>query len=541
MKKFYFIILIGTFLFNTPSFGLIINEVLSNEPGGISNTHLEWIELYNEQSATVSLSGYEISLSNGSFLLPDSVSIAAGEYYIICHRLFAIDTSSGFETIWGDASGVWGDSPYESSLQKPYEAIFNPLRNIPETMVLLENNVVVSGLVWSSAGIDGYTWERVISDADLILQSYDEGGTPGRVNTVTPVPFDLAIDSVSVFFIDGTSQINYHISNRGIYNITGAVINLLENNQSLDIIDIGSLNSAQSTTITSEYSFFGLYVSLTAQLSQDDRLTNNQIDFTAAGSDYPPLIINELMANPSGDVNTEWLELKNVSNLIVDLSSWKLGDLVNLYPISDTSIMMGPGDYFILAETRDNFLNFYFEFNGTIIEPPQWSTFNNTGDKVRLVDEYDIEADRFVYDSSLADSYTWSKSEDALYDFSWGRSLDEYGTPGRTNTVFFMPTGSELEISINPTHFSPDGDGFEDEVSITLNLPEADNYTVKIYDRYGRIVKTFYDKIPTLMDEFIIEWNGLSDSGERLPIGIYILYVEGDGAVSKKETLVIAR
>ena len=54
-------------------------------------------------------------------------------------------------------------------------------------------------------------------------------------------------------------------------------------------------------------------------------------------------------------------------------------------------------------------------------------------------------------------------------------------------------------------------------------------------------VKTFYDKITTLMDEFTINWNGLSDSGERLPIGIYILYVEGDGAVSKKKTLVIAR
>jgi hypothetical protein len=284
-----------------------------------------------------------------------------------------------------------------------------------------------------------------------------------------------------------------------------------------------------------------MYLELTAALSQDDRPANNQLDFTAVGTDFPPLILTELMANPSDDLNSEWVEIKNISTDILDLSMWFFGDELALRNISDTSILIGPDEYFILAASQSDFMNFYFNYDGIIVEPPQWSIFNNTNDILRLNDMYNIEADRFAYDSTFSNNRTWSRIEEANYENMWGRSTDEHGTPGFINSVFFSPSGDELTVTIDPTHFSPDGDGFEDETVITINFPRADDYTVKIYDKYGREVKAFYDGAIDIDDEIQISWDGKSDGGIDLPIGIYILYIEANGVMSQKETIVIAR
>lgn len=537
MKKLLLTILILGIITES-SLGLVINEVLANEPGSI--TSLEWIELYNNQATSQSLSGFEISLSNGTIILPDSVTLAPGEYYIICRNLFLSVNTPGFETVWGDSSGIWGDTPFENSIQQPFEAVF-AIRNGSgnETIVLIDNGTVVSGFVYNGPGLDGYSWERVMPNLNLVLQSLVIGGSPGAFNTVSPVPFDLSMDSVDVSINNSTTQIIFYVSNKGDNNVSGAVLSILENNSSIDLFEVGSVIAGQSVSLIREYNFSGLYIPLTATLSQDDRMANNSLDFTAVGSDFPPLILTELMANPFDDLNTEWFEIKNISTEIIDLSMWQFGDILNLHKISDTTILINPDEYFVIANSINNFLNFFLLYNGIIIEPTQWATFNNSGDILRLVDMYNIEADRFAYDSTFSGNFTWSKSEDSQN--RWGRSTVEHGSPGELNSVFFAPTGEELTIDINPTHFSPDGDGFEDETIISINVPAADNYTVKIYDRFGRVVKTFHDQIINIDDQFQLIWNGYSDGNIRLPIGIYILLVEADGVTSQKETLVIAR
>ena len=105
--------------------------------------------------------------------------------------------------------------------------------------------------------------------------------------------------------------------------------------------------------------------------------------------------------------------------------------------------------------------------------------------------------------------------------------------------MVFSAVGSSVNVELSSSYISPDGDGFEDVVDIIIEGPEAEYYTARIYDRQGRLVKWLCVKeryLPPPMN-----WDGLSDAGKRLPIGMYIIYVEAAGVGAVKKPIVVAR
>jgi flagellar hook assembly protein FlgD len=99
--------------------------------------------------------------------------------------------------------------------------------------------------------------------------------------------------------------------------------------------------------------------------------------------------------------------------------------------------------------------------------------------------------------------------------------------------------GSGTQVTVGPRVFSPDGDGIDETALITVAVPVASDYTMKIYDKQGRVVRTFIENEQYVNSSY--EWDGRSDSGRRMPVGIYILYFEAGGVESVKKTVVIAR
>jgi len=122
-KKVLLFFLVGIVLYATPAYSVIvINEVMSNEPG--SNTTLEWIELYNNSASQAFINSHTLVIGTDTVLFSPILRLAPFEYYIICRKLLGDANSPGFETRWGDSSGFWGDTPFESSLQIPQAASF---------------------------------------------------------------------------------------------------------------------------------------------------------------------------------------------------------------------------------------------------------------------------------------------------------------------------------------------------------------------------------------------------------------------------------
>lgn len=132
---------------------------------------------------------------------------------------------------------------------------------------------------------------------------------------------------------------------------------------------------------------------------------------------------------------------------------------------------------------------------------------------------------------------------------NWGSNATPLGgSPGSENSIY---QGSDRSISGNgitfsPNPFSPDDDGFEDNLLISYNFDEPDYLIkVRIYDRYGRLVRKLAEAKQAGFEGSLV-WDGRTDGGLRNRVGIYIILLEAYNSTSGKnltfkETAVIAR
>lgn len=526
---------------------VVVNEVLANEPG--SATSLEWIELFNNSPVTINLLFYQLRICSAtdSTVLALDGAIDPQQYLVLCR-----DTTR-FEQHWGDSSGVWGDAVFEKSYSVR-QLSFQLANSSGRVAILSLTSIpprVVSQLAWTETGKDGYSWERVHPALDSVGQSIDPtGSTPGRMNSITPLPIDLSLDDVIASSNSGLTELVFRIVNRGLTTVNNPILELYKfdsaapQNQGAVVAgeSVGPVDSGFTVLLVGRYPLPGYYQKLVANLVvlNDDRPANNHLTFTAPGSRYPPIILNEFLSNPTPPVGSEWVELKNTSDTIIDLAGWHLGDSAGLADIASGELLCYPHEYLVLVQDSGAFIGAYPLFTGRVHQPPAWRTLNNTSDSVRLIDSYDIRADQFYYTKVYDSNHTWARSESTDNSGRWGRSEDAGGTPGDTNLVRFAPEGSTtLSISIEPRIISPDGDGRDDSAVIKIQVSRASSYSLKIYDSQGRLVRTIEDEVPDLKEQYV--WRGDTDSGERLPIGIYILFVEASGVESAKKTIVVAR
>ncbi len=416
-------------------------------------------------------------------------------------------------------------------------------------MQLYSFSSLVSELHWTGVGADGYSWERVsASNNTAVFASDPTGSTPGRANSVSPVALDLAIDLIRRISVVGGAEFSVEITNPGTDTAKTQSI-LLYRRQSLDSTDthdtiltqsIDPLAPGKRDTLSFALEEPGVYTRIGLLLSNDDKGSNNRGFLTATGLQYPPVILSEFLPDPVAPFSSEWIELHNISDTTINLAGWQVGDLSNIRLITNLSTNLLPGERAIVAQDSASFRQFYPGYDGIILHPAAWPSFNNNdGDLVRLIDSFALLADRTEYERGFGENFTIARDESEQPDGPWLKSASAGGTPGEINQVWTQPTGAHTSIAIEPKIFSPDGDGFEDQTTFSLTVVDASAYTLKIYDRTGNVVRAFLDSGP--LTTGTIYWDGKSDAGSRLPIGIYICYLESEGVESIKETVVIAR
>ena len=84
---------------------------------------------------------------------------------------------------------------------------------------------------------------------------------------------------------------------------------------------------------------------------------------------------------------------------------------------------------------------------------------------------------------------------------------------------------SSLMFDCQPRLFSPNGDGRDDEVTISFSLNEASDITVKVYDLAGRLVRHLMGEIHVSMDDGgdVVRWDGRDEDGRIVPNRLYIV------------------
>lgn len=134
MRAFFIYVIVAILLFTIPwiaNAAVVINEVAWM--GGPASASDEWIELYNDGTDAVSLSGWKVVAEDGAPLISLSGSIPAGGFYIMERT----DDDS--------APGVSADKIYTGDLA-----------NAGETLKLLDNDTVVVDTV-----VGGSNWESI--------------------------------------------------------------------------------------------------------------------------------------------------------------------------------------------------------------------------------------------------------------------------------------------------------------------------------------------------------------------------------------------
>jgi len=404
-------LLFSSLIFAQTDSTLILSEVMFFPTSGPN----EFIELYNfSETESIDLNNYKIKYSTAS---PDVIT-DAGEGTLLPPKSFAIILE--------------GDYPFGSGI---YDGLIPP-----EALVLKisDNSFGSSGMantsdrpLWLLSPADD-TLETYIYSADNSRSFSDEkielinnnsqsnwsnslnsNGTPGFQNSVTPLNFDLKMnsltftpavategDDVTVFAnvknIGGNNALNYSIEiyNDANFDSTADPGELIfsQNFSNLSPGDSTTVSTIMSSLAAGDYQIISKVI-----FSEDENLLNNElIDAFVVfppGNNFNDVVLNELMYTPSSG-EPEWIELFNKTDSPLNLKKWRIKDLTTTTTITNNDIIIPPASFIILTDDS-TIINFY-NISSEIIQL-NLPSLNNTGDAIAIIDSLGVLIDSVLY------------------------------------------------------------------------------------------------------------------------------------------------
>lgn len=274
----------------------------------------------------------------------------------------------------------------------------------------------------------------------------------------------------------------------------------------------------------------------------------------------PGIFISEILFNPKPD-GVDFVEIYNGGSSSVDLSTIQIAtvnskdSISSIKIISKNKLLMQPGEYRVLT-TKPESLRADFT-----CENPQWlvtvtsmPAFANAKGTVLLLSGKN-RIDRLDYDEEMHQPLLKNQKGVSLERSSFSHPTNErnnwhsassqvgYATPTYRNST--AESGVADDLILASKTFSPDYDGFEDELILTYNFQHPDLLAgISIFNLRGILVNRLR-RNETLGTSGKISWNGLDENGSQLPAGPYILVFVGfypDGKVIRKKlAFVLAR
>ncbi|WP_441000323.1 lamin tail domain-containing protein [Fodinibius sp. SL11] len=552
---------------DTAQYGeIVINEILY-DPG--SSNKADFIELYNASDKNFDLTNWEIGDYSTETTIENPVQLKAGDFIVLTgNQNFATGISNGV-AISGFPS-LNNNTPDDIYIKNKNSKTIDSLRYYQS---------------WSGKN-DGSSLERkdplaASNDAsNWNMNSSNDGNSAGNQNisfledtappkiifskVLTEGTFEVRFNefirlSDELAFFYGDQQLSV-----SAFDSTNANFILLEASKTKN-------NTANSTKIRAK------------SLSDvKGNMTQNTEISVAQKMQRGDLVINEIMFNPLSDSDdnlpdqSEYIELRNTQDYAISLEGLYLhdepdenGDIRDIQPISTTAKWVPSQSHVLIyADEATNFeeshTSTFFDLESpsmeSIIQADRSSlSLASSDDAIYIADSTGATIDSVFYDESwhnpnIIDTRGISLERIAPSgpsddDSNWGSSVTEKGgTPNSENSIYQKNAeiNEETGISFEPNPFSPDGDGYEDNLFINYKLDQQDYLMkVRIYDRYGRLVRTLADGKKAGFEGQLI-WDGRKDDNGRNRIGIYIVIFEAYDSASGsdrtfKKTVVLAR
>jgi Lamin Tail Domain/CHU_C Type IX secretion signal domain/Bacterial Ig-like domain len=518
-------------ILDTPVPGEVrITEFVADPSPPVGLPEVEYVEIYNTSAKYFDLVGWTISdgASNGTF---NSYILGPNEHLLICNT--------------GDCGQFFVTNSTELSLPS--------LNNSGDNIILKDNlgttlDSITYDLSWyndvnKEAG--GWSLERKFYDTDCNDAgnwgaSLDAiGGTPALINSIWTNQPDQTLPFIQSFSVlsDTLLEINFNEFMDTTVLAAGTI--------TPSISPWGPINWIDENTAAVYFNVIlpNVLYEFVVSLGQDcwgNQMATQSIFFGIPDSiGIEDIILNEVMFNPLTN-GSDYVELYNNSNKIIDLSEVYLANwddsITNYKSLVTQQRLLLPAEYVLITEDTNDIKNDFSIYGiGTFIEA-DIPTYPNDSGTVYLISKDFIILDFFHYDEDFQFELLSSDDGKALERISFDGQMNnpdnwhtaselvEWGTPGYENSQLFIavPNGS---ASIDPKIFSPDNDGYQDVITISLDLQTNDNVVdVEIFDNQGRLIRLLKDNL-FVGNQATLTWDGINDEGEKAGIGTYVILI----------------
>ncbi|MDX9812372.1 MAG: lamin tail domain-containing protein [Bacteroidales bacterium] len=531
----------GQFLIPPMRGEVIITEVMADPSPSVMLPEEEYIEICNRSATSVDLSGWTLRTDSQGAVFGD-ISIGAGQYIIVC----AISDTAIFRP-FGKVAGLRSFPALTDGGRLLYlcDDEGNMIHGVGYRPSWYNNDLKEGG-GWSLEMIDKD--HPFNTDGNWRASSSHKGGTPGSRNSVERSLPDLMFqgivnacpsDSVTIFVRFSETIADPDLLSGNIL-LDGKNVNpVLQADPMLTLFEVKTGDPLQ----------YGRVVNLTAgdgikDFSGNPMLRNSFLTGLPERALEGDVIINEILFNPlPGD--PDYIELLNVSEKILDASQILLatvndatGDTSSAIAFYHEPYPVVPGSCFVITEDRDKVLLRYTSSEEQYIhEVSSMPSLPDAGGHLILLSRQLEIIDDVVYSDDM--HYPLLSGNEgislervagtAVFPASaqWHSASEDagWGTPGAENSMAVMEPVLTDEVNISSTRITPDNDGFEDDVQVSLRLAGTGNVvSMEVFDETGSFVKRVAENLYTGQEATLV-WDATSGGGSLVNTGIYVLFI----------------
>ncbi len=472
-------------------YDLVINEIFADPSPQIDLPSVEFVELFNNTTKTISLKNWKYSDAITTTTFPTD-SIASGQYLILSAKA---DTNEYKR--FGKVIGI-----------SPWPSLNNAIDNLK---LISPEGKTIDSISYSD------TWYRntVKKQGGWTLERQDPtcrcegrfnwgssidstGGTPGKQNSIFRTGYDklpLMADSISQLS-DSTLLVHFnkHIDGSTI-SINKWILQPSTGNFSSVIFDPDYLQATLKYSAKfSKSTIYSLRVFDIRDCTGNSIKTQN-LSFTTADptilpavppvrADTAKIFISEIFADPSPEQGlplVEFVEIYNPGRDTIDINGWTLNDLGAKSSIKSAKI--APKEYLILCPIADTL---QYKSFGKVAGLSPWPSLNNASDHVVLKSFKNRTSDSVAYSDAwykdpIKKQGGWSleRVQFSVLNqgfYSWNASKNDIGgTPGKTNSD---STSISLALLVDSVSITSDS-----TLRVTLNMvPDTASIKASFFD-----------------------------------------------------------
>ncbi len=531
----------------TPEFGdLIFTEILADPDPVVQGIPSEFIEVYNKSSHTLELHG----LSINSCVFEGSQLLLPNEYLVL-----------------GDVTESLSFLSVSNKLLIPS---FPTLTNSGMLLKLSMNGMHLDSIRYSIDWFNnsfkangGWSLELLnpnlpCSTSNNWLPSESEiGNTPAFQNSV----FSLSLDTLApelLYVTAEDSSLTLHFNepvtlNGNLFQEENIVGNFIFENASNEIFLSGNelLDSAvfnYRLDGVSDCSGNSTFISFEWGYPENASLEN--------------LVINEILFNPYVG-GFDFVELRNTTTKAICIKNLSIANgYLNTGADNEMGTTEGriilPNEFIVFTDNVKNIEELYPSIQTkNIIQLSVLPSFNNSygtciiySNQNEIIDELNYSESMHFQLLNSSEGVSLERLSDAMptsQQSNWHSASEASGfaTPGIANSQSISIENMSGVFELSTSIFSPDNDGMDDVIQFHFSEMKSGCVgNLTIYNERGirvkRLIRNEY-----LGPKGIAIWDGLSDNGEALAIGIYIATFEAfneDGIqVNYKRDFILAR